>query len=365
VLGLGAVAEPHLEAYSRLDTVEVVGVVEPRSERRAEVGARYGVAGFATWEELLAKGRPDIACLLTPASTHRDLTVRCAAAGVHVLCEKPMAVTLDDANAMARACTEAGVSFFYGSSYRFLPAIQRARELIAAGAIGSIRFMTEQVIGGQGAAAHRPLSAIHYPEGGPGGGGYGLVDHGIHLLDIFPWLCGAQITHAFGRGDRTGAEPRVEFAVLQMAQTLGLLAYDASTWPAELPTEGVFSQGRQWLDGRGWMGESGEWDAGAGTIRIHGTEGAMRIFHYANKLFVNRGGRWFEQKLAEHSTPWHFGRQMQEFCGNLDRGEPAAVSALDGIRALRALHAVYGSEEIGRWGLIEDVSANAGNVSHG
>src|SRR5262249_36280405 len=153
-------------------------------------------------EALLARGRPDIACILTPASTHRALTERCARAGSHILCEKPMAVTLDDALAMKSACEKNHVQFFYGSSYRYLPAVQKAKSLIAQGVIGTVRLIVEQVIGGEGPAAHHPLSAAHYPQGGPGGGGYGLVDHGIHMLDIFPWLCGSPVVSVFGQGDR-------------------------------------------------------------------------------------------------------------------------------------------------------------------
>jgi UDP-N-acetyl-2-amino-2-deoxyglucuronate dehydrogenase len=352
VVGLGSVAEPHLAAYMSLENVEVVGFVEPRVERRAEICARYEIAGFPSWESLMVDCRPDIACILTPASTHRDLTVRCAAAGVHVLCEKPMAVTLEDANAMASACAKGGVAFFYGSSYRFLPAVQYARNLISAGAIGNVRLITEQVIGGRGAAAYQALPAVHYPNGGPGGGGYGIVDHGIHMLDIFPWLCGSGISSILGRGDRSGGEPCVEFAVFHMRETLGLITYDGSTWSNDLPHEGVFSQGRQWLDGRGWMGDPGEWETGAGNIRVYGTEGSIRIFYYANKLYLSRSGKWQELQLPAGTAPWHFGQQMATFCANLDKGEPSSVSASDGIRALEALLAIYESESVGRWELL-------------
>jgi UDP-N-acetyl-2-amino-2-deoxyglucuronate dehydrogenase len=349
IIGLGSVAEPHLIAYQKLDCVRVIGVVEPRPDRRAEIVGRYGVRGFDNVEALLAQGSPDIACILTPASTHRTLTELCAGARCHILCEKPMAVTLEDALAMKSACEVANVQFLYGSSYRYLPAIQKARSLIAEDTIGTVRMIIEQAIGGQGAAAYRPLSSAHYPTGGPGGGGYGLVDHGIHMLDVFPWLSGSRVTSVFGQGDRTGQTPRPECVILTMANGAnGIILYDGSTWPTDLPWEGVFSAGRSWIDNRGWMGPTGEWERGAGSIRVYGTQGALRIFHYANKLFRVGPDGSREYTLPAHTTPWHFGAQMKAFCNNLDRNELPATAASEGIQALRVLLSVYESQESGR-----------------
>lgn len=350
LIGLGAIAEPHLAAYQTLAKVRVCAAVEPREARCAEVSARYGLRAFSTCEELLEKSRPQVACVLTPPATHRRLTELCASSGVHVLCEKPMAVTLEDAAMMSHACERAGVQFFYGSSYRYLAALTTAKELIRAGAIGKVRLIVEHAIGGAGAAKYQPLSPAHYPEGGPGGGGWGLVDHGIHMLDIFPWLCDSYVSAVIGRGDRTGSEPRPEFAMLTLGSGAScFLLYDGSTWPAELPPEGVFSATPRWADGRGWVGEGGYWDTAPGTIRIYGTEGSLRLFHYANKLYLSEGGRQREVPLAGAPAPAHFGRQLQHFWHSLAADLPPPISAADGIRALQALLAVYHSEAEGSW----------------
>jgi predicted dehydrogenase len=355
VIGLGNVAEPHLVSYAALPEVQLIAVVEPRAERRDEISKEYGVRGFASAEAMFDECSPDIACILTPAQTHRKLTKLCANAGAHILCEKPIAVTLEDADAMVDACARANVQLFYGSSYRYLPAVQEAKALIGAGAIGAVRLVIEEAVGGQGAGAHRPLSPTHYPTGGPGGGGYGLVDHGIHMLDVFPWLCNSKITAIFGRGDRTGATARTEFALMSMhCGATGILVYDGGTRPAELPSEGVFSEGREWIDRRGWMGDPGGWECGAGNIRVYGTDGSLRVFHYANKLFLNRSGRPQEQRLPAGTTPYHFARQMQAFCESLDRGDAPPTPAQDGIRALSAVLAIYDSERDARWQLVDD-----------
>jgi predicted dehydrogenase len=165
------------------------------------------------------------------------------------------------------------------------------------------------------------------------------------MLDVFPWLCNTAISAVFGRGDRTGEAARPEVAMLDMQNgSAGILVYDSSTRPASPPSTGMFSEARGWIEGRGWMGESGEWDPGAGNIRIYGSSGSLHIFHYANKLFLNRTGRPQEQRLPAGTAPYHFAAQLQAFCLSLDRGEGATTSARDGIRALRALLAIYESE---------------------
>jgi predicted dehydrogenase len=353
LIGLGNVAESHLIAYQGLPGARIVGVAEPREGRRNEISAKYQVRGFRSLEDLLEAEKPDVACILTPASTHRALTEKCAAAEVHVLCEKPMALTAADALAMRDACRRHGVEFFYGSSYRYLPAVRAAKSLIASGAIGSVRLLIESSIGGEGATKYRALSSAHYPHGGPGGGGYGLVDHGIHMLDILPWLCGSSILSAFGRGDRTGNPASPEFAILMMAcGATGMLVYDGSTWPAELPGEGLFSAARQWVSEHGWIGDDHLWDPAPGSIRVYGSEGSLRIYHYANRLFVNGSSGIRERPLRDETTPWHFGAQLQDFWRALASDEPPPTSADEGIRAMHALGALYSSEASGHWELV-------------
>lgn len=345
VIGLGNVAEAHLDAYRTLrEKIELVAFVEPRHERLRSLSTLYGVAGFTSTEQMINEVKPDIACVLTPTSTHRSMTEQCASAGVHVLCEKPMAVELEDARAMDAACVAGKVKFFYGSSYRYLPTLLEAKRIIARGEIGRVRLIFEQIIGGAGTAAYRPLSDIHFPKGGPGGGSLGLVDHGIHMLDIFPWLCDTSVVSVFGRGDWSGQAAAPEFAFMQMGSgAVGMLAYDNSTFPAELPTEGVFSAARQWIDGRGWMGETGAWESPPDSIRIHGSDGSIRIFHYANKLFINNGAGTREIEVSSGTTPWHFAAQLDQFCHNVRQDEPPTVSAVDGIKALHVLRKIYES----------------------
>jgi predicted dehydrogenase len=350
VIGLGMVADGHVAAYRELPEVQIVAVVDPRVERTREVAARLGVRGFQSCEQMLRHIRPKIGCILSTVASHRENTELLANAGVHVLCEKPMTNNLEDARAMALACQRNSVQFMYGSSYRFLPTIARARELIANGAIGQVVLIEERGVTGSGADHFTPMSSAHYPHGTPGGGGFGIVDHGIHLLDVFPWLLGSPIRRALGRGNITGSPMSTEFAVLEHESgALGWLVYDEATVTSDMPWEGLFASGLTWKHNIGFGGETGDWLGEAASIRVHGTKGALRIYYYANRLFISVPSGAREIQVSPLAAPTHFGRQLQAFVAALAESAPAPVGPAVGIQALNALTAIYRSAKSQQW----------------
>ncbi len=354
IVGLGAVADSHLAAYAALPEVKIVAVVDPRADRTRDVAARVGAQGFTDCAEMLKHVKPKIGCVLSTVSSHRSITEMLAAAGAHILCEKPISNRLEDAIAMRDVCDRHGVKFMYGSSYRCLPAVLKARELIASGAIGKVRLIEERGVTGAGADKFRPMSSAHYPEGTPGGGGFGMFDHGVHLLDIFPWMLGSPIRRVMGRGNYTGRPMDPEFAVLEHENgAVGMLTYDESTVDSDLPWEGVFSRGRNWKDGIGFAGPTGEWTPSASFIRVHGTHGALRLFHYANRLFLCVPGEVREIEVHGDAAPTHFGHQMRAFIESIEGSKPTPLAADVGIRALKILMAIYRSAETKSWVEVE------------
>jgi predicted dehydrogenase len=282
--------------------------------------------------------------VLTPTASHAGLAIAAAGAGVHVLCEKPLATSLEEAEAMINACAGAGVRLAYGASYRFLPAVAQARALIAAGAVGDVVLMREAAIGGAGPEARVALPPAHYPPGGPGGSPMGLVDHGIHLIDAFAWISGARVVGAFGRGNIAGARMRPEHLMLDFDNgALGCLTYDEGVFSTDLPAEGMFSWGASW-DADGYH-PGGGWAAHPGSIHVHGTRGALRIFHYANALFLTDAAGCRQIALSGEPAPAHFARQIDAFAEDIAAGRAPGCPGEDGLAALRVLHAAYRSAE--------------------
>ena len=345
IIGLGNVAIHHLEAYRAWDNWSVVAAAETRPDRLQALSSQFGFKGYQDYKKMLEEEELDLAIVLTPVNTHREVAEEAALRGIHVFTEKPMAIQLEDAEAMSKFPEKYGIKLFYGSSYRFLPAIQYARELIQSGEIGEVQNCIEILLGGKGPENQYLMSEVHYPTGGPGGSGMGLVDHGIHLMDIFPWLCDSPIKSVFGRGNRTGKESFPEFLFMEMEKDItGHLLYNDMSFSTDLPNEGLFSWGGGW-NVAGDFSPPGTWHDQPGNIRVLGSKGALRIFHYANRLFLADKNGQKEIALPNTPPPQHFGIQMNTFVQNILQDEEPAVNAKDGLNALKVLLACYESWE--------------------
>src|SRR5262245_56521064 len=132
VVGVAGVGRAHLERARRNERAELVGLADVDPAARERAAGEFGVPGYASQAELLERARPEAVVLATPPLSHRPLTEEAAAAGVHVLCEKPMAPSLPDCGAMIEACRRAGVTLMLGHKKRFAPALVRLRQLIDA-----------------------------------------------------------------------------------------------------------------------------------------------------------------------------------------------------------------------------------------
>lgn len=347
IVGLGGVGRLHLEAVQTSPRLQLVGGADPVPAQRSWAEAR-GCPTFVDLETMLAAAAPQIVCIASPASLHEAHVLSAAAAGVPALCEKPLTLGVESARRMIQACERGRVELFYGASYRHLEPLRQARAIIATGAIGDVVLMLERLVGGTGAAAREPaLGPLHYPLGGPGGGGMGLVDHGVHLIDSFAWLSGQQVVAAYGRGNIAGDAPAPEFAVLDFGGgAQGHLLYDDGTFPLDLPGEGAFSRG----DGFQLAGISvpGQWDPSPGTISVYGTRGSLRILHYAGYLYQSDRDGIREVSVTVRPPAYQFQRQLEVAATDLREGSRHAARGEEGRQALAVIEAIYRSHALGR-----------------
>ena len=344
LVGFGSVARVHMNAYRNLRTIRVVAVVDTDPAKITEAKRDFDVPGYPTLDEMLGNVKLDIVCVCTPPAAHEIVVCRCAAARVHVLCEKPLALSVEACERMVRACHENGVRLCYGASYRYLPAIAAARELILKGGIGTVQLLREHLVGGRGPAARGTLRFDHYPRLGPGGSGMGLCDHGIHLIDAFGWLANSHATRVWGRGNISGEVQEPEFLHVQYANgAVGHLLYEDGTFSTDLPQEGIFG----WAPGWGIGGteeedaRSGGWQAHPSSIHVHGSSGSLRIFYYANALFWRDAGGVRQVTVPNRPVPANFSMQLDAFAQAICAGNPTPVPGEVGLEACRILLAAY------------------------
>ena len=195
MMGAGWMCRAHTNAYLtarymfwpassyNVELVAVGGIDEAEGQRTAErFGYRVGCAGYA---DIISREDVDIFDNVTPDRLHVEPTIAAARAGKHVVCEKPMAVTAEDAKRMLDAVREAGVKHICGFSYRFLPAVRLAYELIHSGELGKIYHFGGTYYQDQGRFEETPIEDIWYIMGTG-------VDQGIasHMIDMSRFLIG-------------------------------------------------------------------------------------------------------------------------------------------------------------------------------
>jgi predicted dehydrogenase len=166
--------------------VEVVHAFSPSAARRRAFGETFAFPLCDSLDTILADKSVEAVAVLTPANTHRDMAVRCAAAGKHVLMEKPLDITTARAEELVAACRAAGVRLGVVLQHRFRPAGMRLAELLKAGELGRIVGCSTTI------RLWRPQS--YYDEPGRGSfardGGGVLMSQAIHMLDLMLSLAG-------------------------------------------------------------------------------------------------------------------------------------------------------------------------------
>lgn len=342
IAGLGGVSNLHLRAYEEVEDIEIAAVSDINKQRVDEISSKYGVPGYQNCEDMFRNEKIDIACVLVPTRYHRDIVEKAAINGVNVLCEKPMSITLEDAKYMIDICKKNNVKLAYGASFRYLPTILKAKEIIDQGKLGNIMLMMETIMGGQGIDNFASYSFQHYPKGGPGGGGLGLVDHGIHMIDLFTWFTGSKVIKTCGRGNISGDKPQTEYLLMNFENgAVGELVYNEATYSADMPWEGIFSEGAGW----GWDNSvipERTWQSNPQTIRVYGENGALRIYPYANKLYFINAERAEEIiDMPGKPAPSHFAVQMEAFAEAIRKNVEPGASGQDGYNALATLLSAY------------------------
>src|SRR6186713_851233 len=139
VIGLGMAVTPHAKSLIDLkDRVEVIRAFSPSAARRNAFAEKYPFPLANSLDTILADGSIDCVEILTPPNTHLDLVRKCAAAGKHILLEKPLEVSTDRAVELVETARKAGITLGVMLQHRFRPAALKLRELMREGALGRI-----------------------------------------------------------------------------------------------------------------------------------------------------------------------------------------------------------------------------------
>ncbi|HEV8178031.1 MAG TPA: Gfo/Idh/MocA family oxidoreductase [Gemmatimonadales bacterium] len=322
VVGLGHIAQVAvLPAFAHAENSEVAALISDDPEKLEKLGRRYKVKArfsYDQFEECLAGDLVDAVYIALPNHLHREYTERAARAGVHVLCEKPLAVTEEDCLAMIQACEENGVKLMTAYRLHFEEANLKAIELVQSGRLGDPRLFdsvfTMQVKEGDIRLNPRELG------GGP------LYDIGVYCINAVRNLYGAEpmevMAFSANNGERRFQQcEEMTTAILRFPGRERLASFTCSFNGADV-----------------------------GTYRVVGTKGELVMdpaYEYAEELTqrVTIDGRTRERTFAKRDQ---FAPELISFSECILTGAAPEPSGWEGFADVRVIRALYRSAETGQ-----------------
>ena len=196
IIGCGRIAQVrHIPEYAQNPDACIYGVYDINEERAVQVAAQYHSIPFRSYEELLADPNIDVVSICTANQSHCEISVKALNAGKHVLCEKPMAVTYEECQAMVNAAHTMGQYLMIAQQERLLPVHVKAKELLKKGAIGKVlSFRTNFRHSGPETWTIDPEKVWFFDKNSAAFGA--MADLGIHKTDLINFLLDDKIHSA-------------------------------------------------------------------------------------------------------------------------------------------------------------------------
>ena len=331
IIGSGYIADTHLRAFQLVPEAEVVAIASPTAEHVQAMADQYGVPQwFTDYHKLLALDEIDMVTLCLPNDLHAQACIDAAQAGKHVVCEKPMCLTLAEADRMIQACRDAGVKLMYAEELCFAPKYVRAKQLVDQGALGKV-FRVKQ---------REEHSGPHSPwfwDVKRSGGGV-LLDMGCHSIAFCRWIYGRQpIKRVYAQlgthvhADKTRGE-------------------DHSVALLEFADGGIGICENSWAKGGG-VDDIAE---------IYGSLGHTRadLLHGSALLTYSEAGYDYAVEKAATTTGWSFTmfeelwnygfpQEMAHFARCVAGDAQPLVTGEDGRQVLEVIYALYESARRG------------------
>jgi predicted dehydrogenase len=321
VVGLGSIAKSSvLPAFARCRRARLIALVG-RDKKKAQALAKkfkaktvYDSGEFA---QCLANPEISAVYIATPPGEHLDLTARAAKAGKHVLCEKPLAATVEQATKMVEACRDNGVLLMTAYRKYFEPSTVYLKKLIRDGTLGRI-----EVIHTAFSELHTPGVSVDWLLDPQLAGGGPLMDLGVYCVNTTRWLAEEdpiEVTGHLWRNDQVRFRDVEEGISFRMQFPSGLVVQGSSSYGAILSSF-VFIQGT-----KGWACLSPAFP-----------------FDEERRLTGKIEGRWLERKFKIVDE---FGPEIDAFAEAIQKKRTVEADGVQGLRDMKILHTIYEAAE--------------------
>lgn len=333
ILGAGFISEIHYECYHRfIPEAEVVAVYTRNAEKAKAFAEKHNIpAWYDNIDTLLQQSGCEVVDICLPNFLHHSATLKAAATGKHIIIEKPLAVTLEEADEMIAACKRANVKLMYAEELCFAPKYERVRHLVKEGAVGKIYMLK------QGEKHSGPHSDWFYDVNLAGGGV--LMDMGCHALAWFRWMLNnAKVTSVYATMN----------TVLHKQRTKG---EDNSVVIVE------FENGEIGVAENSWAKHGGMDDR----CEVYGSGGVVYadLFMGNAAITYSKEGYGYAMEKADTTAGWSFTvfeeafnqgypQELKHFIECVQQNKEPLVTGEDGRAVLEIIYAAYASAGHGK-----------------
>lgn len=335
IIGAGGIAtNVHIPNYLKKEgKVKLVAVADVAIERAQKVAEKFEIPyAFTSYKEMLASVELDAVSVCIPNKFHREATIAALEAGCHVLCEKPPAMTVEEAEEMATIAKRTGKFLTYGFHYRYQAEVETAKRFIEAGELGEIYSARVHAIRRRGIPGWGVFTNKELQGGGP------LIDIGVHMLDTALYLMGyPEPAVVLGKThQRIGTKKGVglsgdwdyeNYTVEDMA--VGMVTFQNG---ATLTVETAFAANVE-------KDETMQ-------VSLLGDEGGAEIFPL--KIFQEKHHTLVDLTPAYLPKTDGYYREISQFVDCCLEGVPPLCTPEQGITIQRIVNAIYESAETGR-----------------
>lgn len=308
-------ANGYVEALRNMPGVEIAGIAEKNEKAGRAFAERYGLDYFQDYAEFL-RGDLDAVVITSANARHAGLCALAAKAGKHVLVEKPIATTLEDARSMIGVCKKNRVKLMVSFPVRYEPSVARAKEIVDSGSIGEIVAIA--------GTNHGKMPGGWFIDKALSGGG-AVMDHTVHVADIMHWMLRSDIKDVYCKmGTKLYDIPVEDCGLLSMEFENGVYATLDASWdrPEAYPAWGDV------------------------TMEIIGTKGCVSVDAGAQHGMLYSNG----MKYSAHAG-WGDDSNLlmlRDFVRCVEQDLPSPVPGEDGLFALKVALMAYRSAETGK-----------------
>jgi len=326
LIGAGGIAQAYVQALAGTECAKLVAVADVRGESARALAEGVGGRGYESHAAMLEEAKLDAAVVCTPPASHPEICLDLLRQGVHVLCEKPLAINTANAAAMLEAARTSGVKLMMASKFRYVEDVIRAKSIVTSGILGEIALFENAF------TARVDMSSRWNSNPGVSGGGV-LIDNGTHSVDLMRYFLGPLADLQVWEGKRSQGLPVEETIRIFVRSQGGVLGSIDLSWTIDKELD-------TYLNIYG----------SRGTVSVGWKESRYR--QSSSRDWVVFGGGY--NKLQA------FRSQLKNFCGVVRGSESPLSTPEDALASVEVVEAAYEALRENHWTAVTNEKTLAG-----